>query len=127
MVAAALILASGVALGALGAHALKKVLDEEALNAYDTAVRYQLLHGLALLVLKSLQNKMHALRLKWASMLMLFGIILFSGSIYLLSLRELLGLGNWIEFIGPMTPLGGVAMISAWIIAAFAFLKPTKC
>lgn len=99
----------GVALGAFGAHALKPVLEARpaALDGWKTAVLYHLIHAVVLLVL-ALQGS-RANRVAW--MCMLAGVLLFSGSLYLLTTLQ------W-KFLGPVTPLGGLFMIAGWVALA---------
>jgi uncharacterized membrane protein YgdD (TMEM256/DUF423 family) len=102
--------AFAIAIGALGAHALKSILNPEALESLQTAVKYQLFHALALLVL-GLSEKSR--QFKWPIRLFILGTIFFSGSIYgLLSLR-FYELPN--SFLGPITPIGGLMFIAGWI------------
>jgi len=104
--------AIAVILGALGAHALKELLTEAQVNSFNTAVRYQMWHALALLALALLADKVKGSKgIFWS---WLIGVILFSGSIYLLNLDELIGLD--LGFLGPITPLGGLAMILGWVL-----------
>lgn len=100
-----------VVLGAMGAHLLENHLSPESLNSFETAVRYQMYHAIVLLVL-GLTNKINS---KLISGLFIAGICLFSGSIYLLSTRSLLNIGD-ISFLGPVTPVGGLLLMSAWVI-----------
>jgi uncharacterized membrane protein YgdD (TMEM256/DUF423 family) len=99
--------ALAVALGALGAHVLKDVLDPTSMASFKTAVLYHLFHTIALFALTRSSYKKLTARL-WLS-----GILLFSGSIYLLSTDELMGLS--FAFLGPITPLGGVLLIGGWL------------
>lgn len=107
--------------GAFGAHALKNKLDAGQLEVWHTAVQYQFYHVFALLFLSTL-NSLNNNMLAWSYYLFTFGIVLFSGSLYLLATRGLLGLG-WIKFLGPITPLGGLFFISGWITLALGVLK----
>lgn len=119
--------AVGVALGALGAHFLRDKMEAGQLtmrqfDGFEAAVRYQLLHVVAALMVlfwySSDQKKFY-----WnASTFFLIGILLFSGSIYLLSLRSLLH-ADWLKFVGPITPLGGIAFIVGWLMLMMGFLK----
>lgn len=102
---------TGVALGALGAHALKETLDPGSLNSFETAVRYQLVHGLGLLVIALVPFLSEASR-KILGRLFITGILLFSGSIYILSTQALLNIKA--SFLGPVTPVGGLLLISGW-------------
>jgi uncharacterized membrane protein YgdD (TMEM256/DUF423 family) len=109
-----------VALGAAGAHALKNFLQPEQLESFNTAVLYHLLHNMVLLVLALFVTMDKYIRI--SSFFFIAGIIIFSGSIYLLSLRELLG-APWLKILGPVTPLGGLALIGGWICLTVAGFK----
>ena len=98
-----------VALGALGAHGLKNMVEESALQTWEVAVRYQFWHSLALLITAFAAEKISADACRLARRLFVVGILLFSGSLYGLAL----GGPSW---LGPVTPLGGLALLSGWII-----------
>lgn len=98
-----------VVAGAFGSHALKARLEPGIMDAYSIAVRYQVYHALAFLVLSILPQAR-----KWVFVLMLSGTICFSGSIYLLSLDVLMGVD--FSFLGLVTPLGGTLLIFAWAL-----------
>lgn len=120
---AAVLCGTAVALGALGAHALKSALSPESLESFETGVRYQMWHGLALLALSlGIFGKNSSVSL-WANRLMLSGTIIFSGSIYLLATKSLHGWETLCRIFGPLTPVGGLLMISAWIILAAGFFR----
>ncbi|MBW2242796.1 MAG: DUF423 domain-containing protein [Deltaproteobacteria bacterium] len=104
---ASLLGASGVVLGAFGAHALKARLTPESLASWNTAVEYHLLHAVVLLVL-ALTASNGGLSAPWAMKLFSAGIVFFSGSIYVL----VLGGPRW---VGPITPVGGICLIAAWL------------
>ncbi len=103
---------TAVILGALGAHALKGVLPPDALDAFKTASQYQLIHAVALAMVAFAVGQgfttLRPVALLWA-----LGVLLFSGSIYLLTCHSQLGLPKW-RFLGPITPLGGLLMILGW-------------
>jgi uncharacterized membrane protein YgdD (TMEM256/DUF423 family) len=106
-----------VILGAFGAHALKARLTPELLAVYHTAIQYHLFHALGLLVIGLLLLWFPASAyLKWAAWFMLAGILLFSGSLYLLSV-------SGVRWLGAITPLGGVAFIIAWLLFCLGVLK----
>jgi uncharacterized membrane protein YgdD (TMEM256/DUF423 family) len=104
----------GVALGAFGAHALRSRLTEQLLNTWETAVQYHLVHALGLLAvgLLLLHTGPSSL-LRWSAGLMLAGMVLFSGSLYLLCL-------SGVRWLGAITPLGGTALLIAWVLFAVA-------
>ncbi|MDB2657406.1 DUF423 domain-containing protein [Crocinitomicaceae bacterium] len=108
-----------IVLGAMAAHALKEVLEAKELASFETGVRYAMYHGLAFLVLGITADRLH--KLTWSYRLILSGVILFSGSIFLLSLQSLLGVS--LKFLGPVTPLGGILMISGWAFLLISLLK----
>jgi len=109
-----------VILGAMGAHALKKVLDAASLMSFETGVRYQMYHGIALLFL-STTNLIIEKAKKLVYSLMLIGVLLFSGSIYLLATNTLTSVD--FKAIALATPLGGFFMISAWILLLLNIVK----
>lgn len=103
-----------VILGALGAHKLGQFLSTDALSAFNTAVEYQMYHSLAILLVCVLPiSKRRAIQ---AGICFLVGTVLFSGSIYGLTI---FGAG----FLGPVTPLGGIILMSGWIILIFTALR----
>ncbi len=112
---------SGVAMGAFGAHGLKAILTPQMLSVYRTAVDYQMWHALGLgLIAVFVHQTPQSVLLKWAGWMMLSGIIIFSGSLYLLSILN-------IKWFGMITPLGGVLFLLAWILVAiFAFQSTTQ-
>ena len=106
-----------VMLGAFGAHGLKTKLTAEMLAVYQTGVHYHLFHALGLLAVGLVATQMaDSVYLKWSGWLMLVGIILFSGSLYVLSVSGL-------RWLGMVTPFGGVAFIAAWIVFVIAIAK----
>lgn len=102
-----------VILGAFGAHALKKVLDESQLKSFETGIRYQMFHAIALLVL-GLANKEVDIKL---FLCFFIGTILFSFSIYGLVLSS--ANGKKLSFLGPITPIGGLILIIGWGLLLF--------
>lgn len=110
--------ATAVALGALGAHALKEVLIPTQLESFKTGVLYHILHTLFLGFVFSLNLYKSSKRFKLIFNLVFWGIILFSGSIYLLNLRHIIN-AEFLKLLGPITPIGGVLFIVGWILLAF--------
>ena len=102
---------SAIILGAFGAHALKKVLSLEQLSTFETGVRYQMYHAVFLLFI-GLTNDLSQKAKKTIYFLALFGVILFSGSIYLLATNNLTSFD--FKVIGFVTPIGGLLLILAW-------------
>lgn len=109
-----------VALGAFGAHALKESLDPHYLSVYETGVHYHMIHALGLILVGLVAERVNQTSLvNWAGRLLIIGIILFSGSLYILSLTQL-------SYLGMITPLGGVSFIVGWfLLGAAAFKKRT--
>lgn len=109
-----------IVLGAFGAHGLKEHVTSEKLASFETGVKYQMYHGLALLALGLASNKF-SFSLRSVSILLLLGTILFSVSIYFLTIQELLGVS--MKFLGPITPIGGSLLIVAWMIFLVKLLR----
>ena len=111
-----------VALGAFGAHGLKKLVDAETVGIYQTGVQYQMYHALGLLALGILAGRIENSLLNYAGFLFIGGIILFSGSLYLIAsmkaMNKIVSTG-----IGIMTPIGGMLFILGWVMLLFALLK----
>ena len=115
--------ALAVALGALGAHALKGKLNEGLITAdqyagFETGVRYHMYHVFALLLVVLLRHRVPSRALKYAYIFFVSGIVLFSGSLYLLCTRQLLG-AEWLTALGPVTPIGGLLLIAGWMALCF--------
>jgi Uncharacterized small membrane protein len=110
-----------VALGAFGAHGLKKIIDSDMLEVYKTGVQYQFYHTFALLVAGILMQYRQSKSLNWSAYLFIAGIVLFSGSLYALAI-------SGIKMLGAITPIGGVAFIAGWILLAVHVRKhvPSK-
>jgi uncharacterized membrane protein YgdD (TMEM256/DUF423 family) len=115
LVGAALFGASGVLLGALGAHALEEVLSSESLESFKTGVRYQMFHALAMLAWMAVSEHVQDRMLRLGLQLMSWGTVLFSVSIYFLATRSATGLSG-LSWLGPVTPLGGLLLITAWVV-----------
>ncbi len=108
-----------VILGAFAAHGLKKILPIEQVIIFETAVKYQMYHALFLLFIASIS--LTEKKLKIIYNLTVFGIILFSGSIYLLTTKAISGID--FKFIGVLTPIGGMLLIIAWGVLMLNFLQ----
>jgi uncharacterized membrane protein YgdD (TMEM256/DUF423 family) len=113
-------LALAVAIGAFGAHALDGRLDDYSKGVYETGVRYHFFHALGLLIVSVLPRigVLAARRAGWVCGLLLAGIVLFSGSLYLLAVT-----GQ--RMLGAVTPFGGVAFIAAWVLLGI-WLIPSR-
>ena len=108
---AGLLLAAATACGAFGAHTLQSRLAPDRLHVYETAVRYHFFHALGLLAIGLAIRALDSLLLRWSAVLVIAGLIVFSGSLYALALGAP-------RLLGAVTPLGGLALIAGWI--AFA-------
>ncbi len=122
--------ALAVALGAMAAHGLKEkistgLITEQNLQTFETAAKYQMYHSIVLLVIGFVIDKYHNNLLKKAAHCFMAGIVLFSGSLYLLSTAKLIGIPytNW---LGPITPIGGLFFIAGWILMGVSALKLQK-
>ena len=110
---ALILIVTAIILGAFGAHALKELISEQKLISFEVGVRYQFYHGLAFLII-GLNAEKFQFSLKAFYRLVMTGVLLFSVSIYLLSFSEMLSFD--IGFIGPVTPIGGLLIITGWLI-----------
>ena len=108
-----------VVFGAFGAHGLRDEIEPSSLENWKTAVQYQFFHALALLLISNISGVLRFVNIIFC--LFLSGIILFSGSLYLLSTRNLTGISG--SFLGPLTPLGGLLLIAGWGVAIAGALK----
>lgn len=120
--------AIAIALGAFGAHGLLKhvesgLMDLRMVQSFETAAKYQMYHALAL-VLLGIVMKVHGnhKRLTVAMWLFVLGTIFFSGSLYFIATRTIIGWDNW-QWIGPITPIGGLLFIAGWISLIIHFIR----
>lgn len=114
LIIGALFAGLSVILGAFGAHALEAVLSADLQQTYETAARYQMYHGLALLATGLIYGLLPLKAIKWAAACFIIGTVLFSGSLYLLVMLKSggqVGLGGF----GLITPIGGLFFILGWI------------
>ena len=114
-----------VTLGAFGAHGLKKIVPPEAINTFETGVRYQFYHALALLAIAMLFEKFPLRSIRYAGICFITGIVLFSGSLYALTLLQAtntVGLGG----LGAITPIGGLFFIAGWLCLFLGVGKSSK-
>ena len=109
-----------VILGALGAHAFKKILPPAKLESFEIGVKYMMYHAILLLILGFMLNFTTGLEKNIARLIM-FGCLFFSGSIYLLSFSDKINLPT--KILGPITPFGGLLMILGWAMLVFYFFK----
>jgi uncharacterized membrane protein YgdD (TMEM256/DUF423 family) len=109
-----------IILGAFGAHALKNKLSIAELTTFETGVRYQMYHALFLLLLTTIPDLSQKTK-QSVYYLVLLGVLLFSGSIYLLATNRLTTFD--FKIIGPLTPVGGILLVAAWMLIIINFLK----
>lgn len=107
---------TAVALGAFGAHGLEGNISDAALKTWEKAVKYQMFHTAALLVVALLTARVHATSLTWAGWLFILGTVIFSGSLYIYA-----SLG--IRTFAMITPIGGVIFLIGWVLFGYAMLK----
>lgn len=114
-----------VILGAFGAHGLKKIVPPETVGTFQTGVQYQMYHALALLFVGMLFEKADNGLMRWAGICFIIGILLFSGSLYLITLlkaKNTVGLSG----IGIITPIGGLFFVAGWLMMLVGFWKSLK-
>lgn len=117
MVLGSILAALAVISGAMGAHALREVIGAEKLHVFQTAAQYHFYHALGLFAVAFAANRLpDSTLVVWAGWSMILGIVLFSGSLYILSITS-------VGMLGAVTPLGGLAFINAWFLLAFAVYK----
>lgn len=117
--------ALSVILGAFGAHGLKKIVSEEIIPTFETAVRYQFYHVFALLAVAILYEKFSSKYLVYAGNSFLLGILLFSGSLYLITLLKATNTVG-LKGIGIITPIGGLFFVAGWILLAIGIMQSSK-
>lgn len=106
-----------VVIGAFGAHALEEILLQNGrADTFETAVKYQGIHALALVLLGILSEKLNSSLIRYAAILMVIGILIFSGSLYILSITNT-------GFLGAITPIGGLGLIAGWILLIIGIYK----
>ncbi len=109
---------TGVALGAFGAHGLEATLEaNDRVSTFETAARYHMYHALALLILAVLTHQNSKRLLQIAGYFLLFGTIIFSGSLYILAIMD-------IGFMGAIAPIGGLSLLIGWGLIGYSALKP---
>ncbi len=114
--------ALAIMLGAFGAHYIGSSVNLSVLNIFETAVRYQMYHALGLILVGILQKEFTLKHINWAGNLFIIGIIIFSGSLYLLTYFKAIEAKQF-YWLGAITPIGGVAFIVGWCLLLCSFLK----
>ncbi len=116
--------ATAVIIGAFGSHGLTPHLTDNQMNTFDIASKYHFYHALAILAMAALYP--HVTNKHWvnrAGYAFAIGIVLFSGSLYLLACKNILQLGTFTKIIGPITPIGGLTFILGWIVLILSVKK----
>lgn len=113
----------GIILGAFATHGLKPILSPDSLASFETGIKFQIYHALLFLILGNLKSPASRIT-NWVFYLLLFGILMFAGSIYLLATNELSSFN--FRRIALITPLGGSLLILCWALLLFNFIKLKK-
>lgn len=113
---AALLLALAVIFGAFGAHALKERMTTDMMQVYETGVKYHFYHALGLLLVGVLAIQMPSTLINWSAICLIAGIVIFSGSLYVLAITG-------IKWLGAITPIGGLSFIAGWVLLALGVWK----
>jgi uncharacterized membrane protein YgdD (TMEM256/DUF423 family) len=111
-----------VALGAFGAHGLKRIVPADTVSTFQTGVQYQMYHALALIAVAILFEKFSNKLMSWAGLSFCLGILLFSGSLYLLTILKATGKVG-LEGVGIITPFGGLFFIVGWLLLFLGVMK----
>jgi len=117
--------AVSILFGAFGTHILKDYITESSLRTFETGVKYQFIHSIALAILPLMYRKIREKVLLRSSIFFILGIILFSGSLYLLATMSIWGNEDFI-WIGAITPVGGVCLVGAWLLLSFYGVRPVE-
>jgi uncharacterized membrane protein YgdD (TMEM256/DUF423 family) len=125
LITAFILCALAVALGAFGAHGLKRLVSPLQIETFKTGVQYQFYHAFAIALAVIVSQFTDDKRIIRVSRLFLEGIILFSGSLYALTFAEIAGIGG-IRWLGVITPIGGLLFIYGWLLLAWSVYKIEK-
>lgn len=122
---ASAILLLAVILGAFGAHGIRDRVDIRAYGDWQTGAQYQFFHGLALLGLAAIDIRLHSRIVTLVRIFFVLGVLCFSGSLYVLATRSILGTEGITRFIGPITPLGGLLFMAGWATLFIGAVRKT--
>ncbi len=111
---------TAVILGAFGAHQLAEVITPEHLHTWQTGVQYQFYHTFAIFIAVILGRHLNKKKVQLATWFFIAGVLLFSGSLYLLSTADLLGIADFKGVLGPLTPMGGLSLLAGWAVLFYA-------
>lgn len=120
VITACLLAILAIALGAFGAHGLKPLISADSLAAFQTGVTYQMYHALALLALALIPG-LGLQKVKMVFRIFVLGIFFFCGSLYILALKTVLPFS--VSFLAPVTPVGGLLLISGWALLTYSVVK----
>ena len=116
VIAGSLLGGLAVLIGAFAAHALSGSLSAERVQTFEIAVRYQMYHSIALILTGVIRHLLDVPAIRWAGISFFTGILIFSGSLYILVLAD-------IRWLGAITPVGGIAFVMGWLCLAVAYWK----
>lgn len=122
LITASILGALSVVLGAFGAHALKRTVGEDAVQIFETGVRYQFYHVFALALAGILYSQFTNNFTTWAGYCFIAGILFFSGSLYVLTYAKAINSSSF-NWAGPITPVGGLFFIAGWVLLAVSITK----
>jgi uncharacterized membrane protein YgdD (TMEM256/DUF423 family) len=124
-ITAAILGVLAVSIGAFGAHKLKEYLKPDDLAVFNTGVQYHFYHVFGIFIAGILYKMYHHKSFKWSAILFSLGILLFSGSLYMMKLTAATSTGE-VKWLGAITPIGGVAFIAGWASIALYFILDKK-
>jgi len=112
IITGSVLMSFAILIGAFGAHSLKDKITTEYLTIFETGVKYHIYHALGIIIVSLCGLQFPSVSLHFSCILFIVGIILFSGSLYILSITE-------IKWFGAITPIGGISFILGWMLAAY--------
>ena len=124
LITASILAGLAVAAGAFGAHGLKKIVEPPFIETFKTGAQYQFYHALAIGLTTLISQFIDNVWIKRANYSFFWGILLFSGSLYVLTLGKVMGLEGF-NWAGPITPIGGLFFLSGWLCLAWGVQKGT--
>lgn len=124
LILGALICLLAIVMGAFGAHMIENQFGERSSDIFDTAATYQMYHGLAILITCLISTQLKSKLFKIAIYFFLIGTICFSGSLYLLAFKTIIGPA--IHYVGPITPIGGLLYIIGWMLFIVGVIRSQR-
>jgi len=119
-----IVLLLAVITGAFGAHLIENQLGPRAAEIFDTGVKYQFYHGLAIIMIELIRRDLHSKLFHFSIYALFTGILLFSGSLYVLAFKDMMGPA--LQYIGPITPIGGLFFIIGWALFVLGVIRSKK-